>query len=259
MPIVLDATTGSHLGDRAEQQDRIAIIPSRIAPGTVLAVLADGAGGYTGGAAAAQQVIATATSLFERFTPKTDAVEQLLADIVEEAHTVIKLNRVLTEEEPHSTFVALVLQPDRADWAHVGDSRLYHFREAALQWRTPDHSIAEQMIREGKLTEATRRTFRNRNILLQALGGADTPMPTLGGTRPLRPGDTFLLCSDGLWDYFTDAELGQALAALPPRKTAEMLIGAARVRSKGRGDNVSVIIIKLTEAPAKLTAEPAKA
>ena len=248
MPIVLDATTGSHLGDRAEQQDRLAIIPSRIAPGTVLAVLADGAGGYTGGAAAAQQVIATATSLFERFSPKTDAVEQLLADVVDEAHTVIKLNRVLTEEEPHSTFVALVLQPDRADWAHVGDSRLYHFRDAALQWRTPDHSVAEQMIREGKLTEETRRTFRNRNMLLQALGG----------TRPLRPGDTFLLCSDGLWDYFTDTELGQALAALPPRKTAEMLIGAARVRAKGRGDNASVIIIKLTEAPAKVTVEPAK-
>jgi len=247
MPITIDATTGSHLGDRAEQQDRIAIIPSKIAPGTVLAVLADGAGGYTGGAAAAEQVVATATNLFERFVPATDRVEQLLAEMVQEAHTVIKLNRVLTEEEPHSTFVAMVLQPDRADWAHVGDSRLYHFRDGVLQTRTPDHSVAEQMIREGKLTEATRHTFRNRNMLLQALGGHDVPAPTFGGTKPLRLGDTFLLCSDGLWDHFADTEIGQALAALPPRKAAEMLIRTARVRAKGRGDNVSVVIVKLTE------------
>jgi len=247
MTITIDATTGSHLGDRAEQQDRVAIVPSKIAPGTVLAVLADGAGGYTGGAAAAEQVVATATNVFARFTPATDPVEQLLAEIVQEAHTVIKLNRVLTEEEPHSTFVALVLQPNRADWAHVGDSRLYHFRDATLQSRTADHSIAEQMIREGKLTEATRHSFRNRNILLQALGGPDMPAPSFGGTRPLRPGDTFLMCSDGLWDYFSDTELGQALSALAPRKAAEMLIRTVRVRAKGRGDNASVVIVKLTE------------
>src|SRR5215471_4297771 len=128
MPVSVDATTGQHIGDRKEQQDRVAIISSKKARGTALVVLADGAGGYKGGAAAADQVIATAANLFESYSPKQETPAELLRDIVVEAHTVIRLNRVLTEQEPHSTMVAMVLQPDRADWGWVGDSRLYHFR-----------------------------------------------------------------------------------------------------------------------------------
>lgn len=251
MPLALDATTAAHIGDREEQQDRVAIIPSKRARGTALVVLADGAGGYTGGAAAAEQVIATAAHCFEGFSPKTDSATTLLGEIVHEAHTVIKLNRTLTEEEPHSTFVAMVLQPERADWAHVGDSRLYHFRSATLVSRTPDHSLVEQMIREGSLKESERKSFPQKNMLLQALGGPETPVPTFGGTSPLAPGDTFMLCSDGLWDYFDNAELGKVLSTLPPRKAAEMLIAAARVRANGRGDNCTLAIIKLADAAAK--------
>ncbi len=70
MPLALDATTAAHIGDRAEQQDRVTILPSQRARGTALVILADGAGGYTGGAAAAQQVVATAGQLFEGFCPK---------------------------------------------------------------------------------------------------------------------------------------------------------------------------------------------
>ncbi|MGA8052414.1 MAG: protein phosphatase 2C domain-containing protein [Burkholderiales bacterium] len=248
MPLALDATTAAHIGDRAEQQDRVTILPSQRARGTALVILADGAGGYTGGAAAAQQVVATAGQLFEGFCPKTDSAARLLAEIVDEAHTVIKLNRLLTEEEPHSTFVAMVLQPDRADWAHVGDSRLYHFRDASLKSRTPDHSLVEQMIRAGELKESDRKTFPSKNMLLQAIGGPETPEPTLAGTAPLQAGDTFLLCSDGLWDYFTESELSKVLSMLPPRKAAETLISSARVRARGRGDNCSLALVKLAEA-----------
>ncbi|MCU0896695.1 MAG: protein phosphatase 2C domain-containing protein [Burkholderiales bacterium] len=252
MPLTLDATTAEHIGDRAEQQDRVAIIPSKRARGAAMVILADGAGGYTGGAAAAQQVIATATNLFEGFSPKTDSAQALLAEIASETHTVIKLNRTLTEEEPHSTFVAMILQPERADWGHVGDSRLYHFRHAALVSRTPDHSLVEQMIREGSLKESERKSFPQKNMLLQALGGPETPEPSFGGTSPLRPGDTFMLCSDGLWDYFDNAELGKVLSTLAPRKAAETLIAAARVRARGRGDNCTLALVKLTEVTAKV-------
>ncbi|MBX6392547.1 MAG: serine/threonine-protein phosphatase, partial [Burkholderiales bacterium] len=64
---------------------------------------------------------------------------------------------------------------------------------------------------------------------------------------PLRAGDIFLLCSDGLWDYVTDAELGKVLDALPPRQAAEVLVNAARHRANGRGDNVSLAIVKFSE------------
>ena len=246
MPVSIDATTGQHIGDRQEQQDRVAIIPSKRLKGTALVVVADGAGGYKGGAAAAEQVIGTAANLFEAYSPKDEKPEELLREIVVEAHTVIRLNRVLTEEEPHSTIIAMLLQPDRVDWGWVGDSRLYQFRGPALVNRSKDHSYVQQQIDEGEWREEDRHKHPNRNLLLQALGHSEPPVPSFGSTAPLVPGDAFLLCSDGLWDYFTDTELGKALAALPPRKAAEMLISSARVRAKGKGDNVSVAIVKLT-------------
>jgi serine/threonine protein phosphatase PrpC len=246
MPVSIDATTGQHIGDRQEQQDRVAIIPSKRLKGTALVIVADGAGGYKGGAAAAEQVIGTAANLFEAYSPKDEKPAELLREIVLEAHTVIRLNRVLTEEEPHSTIIAMVLQPDRVDWGWVGDSRLYHFRGAAVQNRTKDHSYVEQQIAEGQWREEDRHKHPNRNLLLQALGHSEPPVPSFGSTAPLVPGDSFLLCSDGLWDYFTDTEIGKALAALPPRKAAEMLISSARVRAKGKGDNLSVAIVRLT-------------
>ena len=246
MPVSLDATTGQHIGDRTEQQDRVAIIPSKKLRGTALVILADGAGGYKGGAAAADQVLSTAVNLFESFSPKDETPAQLLREIVLEAHTVIRLNKVLTEEEPHSTVVAMILQPDRADWGWVGDSRLYHFRGPALSNRTKDHSYVQQQIDEGEWREEDRHEHPNRNLLLQALGHSESPTPSFGAAAPLVAGDSFLLCSDGLWDYFSDAEIGTSLATLPPRKAAEMLINTARVRATGRGDNVSVAIVKLT-------------
>jgi PPM family protein phosphatase len=255
MALSVDATTGTHVGDRKDQQDRVAIIPSKRVKGTALVVLADGAGGYAGGAAAAAQVVTTATNLFENFSPRDETPEQLLREIVLEAHTVIKLNRILTEEEPHSTFVAMVLQPDRADWGHVGDSRLYHFRGAQLMHRTPDHSLVEQLTREGQIKEEDRHNHPNRNLLLQALGQSELPEPTFGSTSPLADGDTFLLCSDGLWDYFPDAELGKILSTLPPRKAAEMLVTGARGRANGKGDNLTLALVKLAASAAQ--AKPA--
>lgn len=248
MPVSLDATTGQHLGDRTEQQDRVAIVPSPKVKGMALALVADGAGGYKGGAAAADQVIATAVNLFESFSPKTESPRDLLRQIALEAHTIIRLNRVLTEEEPHSTFVAMVLQPDRVDWGWVGDSRLYHFNGTTLRSRTKDHSYVQQQIDEGAWREEDRHKHPNRNLLLQALGHSEPPVPSFGASAPLAPGDAFLLCSDGLWDYFSDVEIGKALAALPPRKAAEALIAAARARAKGRGDNISVAIVKLSQS-----------
>ncbi len=255
MPVRLDAVSAQHLGDRQEQQDRVFVCANPRVRGAALALVADGAGGHKGGAAAAEQVMRTARQLFENWSPHQESAQTLLAAIVDEAHTVIRLNRALTEEEPHSTLVAILVQENRADWVHVGDSRLYHYAGANLRTRTRDHSFVEAQIRQGQWNEADRHRHPNRNLLLQALGHSETPQPDFGQTPALRDGDAFLLCSDGLWDYFSDAELGKALYMLAPRQAAETLINAARKRSQGRGDNVSLAILKFAETNAN-TATP---
>lgn len=244
MPLRIDAITAQHIGDRNEQQDRVLLRAHKRVSGTALAVLADGAGGYKGGAAAAEQVLRTAAQLFERWSPRSESARELLAGIVNEAHTVIRLNRVLTEEEPHSTVIALLLQPQRVDWVHVGDSRLYHFANRELRGRTRDHSLVEVQIQQGQWPEAERHRHPHRNMLLQALGHSESPQPDFG-TAPARPGDTFLLCSDGLWEYHSDAELAAMLDTLPPRQAAESLLATARARALGRGDNISLAIVRL--------------
>ena len=107
----IEAGTGQHIGDRKEQQDRVALLTAPRSPGYVMAVLADGMGGLSGGALAAEQVIRTARQAFELFSPRTDSVEKLLDTIAHDAHTIIKLTAISSEKHPHSTMVVLVITP----------------------------------------------------------------------------------------------------------------------------------------------------
>ncbi len=249
----LAACTAQHIGDRGEQQDRVGIFQSRRMPGSALFVVADGMGGKTGGAMAAQQVMTTAKSLFEEFSPVNESVDTLLRQIVLEAHTVIKLSALSSEKEPHSTIVALLLQPDRADWAHVGDSRLYRYHEAELLERTIDHSYVEQLIAEGKIRPEEAQSHRLSNLLTSALGTAKQPQISFGSADTISVGECYLLCSDGLWHYFTEAEIGSILHAEPPRVASERLIQLTRERARGAGDNCTLAIVRLDppDEPAK--------
>ncbi len=225
-----------------------------------MAVLADGMGGLSGGSLAAEQVLRTAQQLFERFSP-TDSVENMLTIIGQEAHTIIKLTAFSSEKEPHSTMFVLVLTPSKsAIWAHVGDSRLYRFDGPNCVARTIDHSYVEKMIGEGKLTPEQAKNHRLSNILTNVLGLSSNELfVTIRRHDGLKAGDSFLLCSDGLWHYFSDAELGAAIAMNTPRQASEMLIKKARERAEGAtADNCTLAIIKLVVPPEEVKDYTAK-
>ena len=241
------ACTGQHIGDRVEQQDRVGIFTSRRLPDSALFVIADGMGGKTGGAMAARQVMSTAKNLFTEYSVG-DSIHSLLTEVVNEAHLVIRLSALSTEKEPHSTIAAMVVQPHRADWAHVGDSRIYRFRGGKLSGRTTDHSYVEQLVNQGKLDAHDAHAHRLSNLLTHALGTNKQPSIDFGEVDGLTAGDTFLMCSDGLWHYFTDAELAVVMATYPPRKASERLIALARERAEGGGDNCTLAIVRLEPA-----------
>ena len=249
MALMIDACVAQHQGDREEQQDRVALLPHPKGGGVALAVVADGMGGHTGGALAAQQVIHTASTNLGQFSARSESPKDLLESSLNEAHMLIKASRFINEKDPHSTTVLLLLQPGRVSWAHSGDSRLYRFRGDRLIFRTTDHSYVEQLVAQGKISAEQALVHPNRNILLTSLGGVERPLIDFGEAEDLQAGDAFLLCSDGLWGYFSDSELGGVVAAFSAREACDTLINRARTRAKGEGDNISVAILKLVEVP----------
>ncbi len=242
----LAAATALHRGDRGYQQDQVEILVHPRATGCALAVVADGMGGKSGGRKAADQVILTAQQIFERYVPQKDDAGDMLRQLVMEAHLMIKLTAITAEEEPHSTIAAFVVGPSlECDVVHAGDSRVYHFRGADMVSRSIDHSYVQRLIDEGKITEEEANTHPQSNLLTGCLGTQQDPPVTLSHIPELEIGDTMLACSDGLWHYFTPKELGAIVQALPPREASEMLVGKARQRARGGGDNLSLALVRV--------------
>lgn len=241
------ASTGIHKGDRDYQQDQVCILQHLRHAGCLMAIVADGMGGRSGGRKASDQVMLTARQLFERYSLDHDDPVALLRQIVTEAHLVIKLTAVTAEQEPHSTVAAMLLHPNgECHWIHAGDSRIYHFRHGQLVRRTRDHSYVQLLVDKGQLTEAQAESHPKSNVLTGCLGGeTDPPLDAVHHIHQLIPGDVLMACSDGLWHYFSAEELGSALHSLYPREACEFLIQKARGRAGGRGDNLSLAVIRI--------------
>jgi serine/threonine protein phosphatase PrpC len=250
MPLILETCTAQHIGDRSEQQDRVGIFAHPKRAGALLVALADGMGGHAGGALAAEQVVHSAKLSFETAGLGEDP-QDLLKSAIFDAHDSVRLTRYTSEQDPHSTAAFLLLQGGRADWAHCGDSRIYHFRNGELVSRSQDHSYVMDLVQKGVLSEAQADQHPHKNVLTSCLGDKELPRIGFGQASPLVAGDAFLLCSDGLWAYFPDRELGRTLEAFPPRQAAQALTDTARSRARGRGDNCSLAIVRLVNDPGK--------
>jgi len=242
MKLRLDACIAQHIGDRKEQQDRLTLLGHPRLPGVAMAVVADGMGGHTGGALAAEQVVHTLVVNFRQWYGENP--HGLLKESFLEAHAMIKTSRFINEKDPHSTVVAMILQPPRVFFAHCGDSRLYFFQGATMQSHTRDHSWIEFMVQQGRMSPEVAEFHPNRNVLMTSLGGVDDPQIDLDMIENVKSGDNLLLCSDGLWGYFEDEELGHLIMGGTAHEVSGKLIQMARVRADGKGDNASLAVLK---------------
>jgi serine/threonine protein phosphatase PrpC len=242
----LTAATGIHKGDRDYQQDRVVLLSHPRVNGCVMGIIADGMGGRSGGRKASDQVIMTARQLFERYSPESDDAAAMLMQVAREAHVVIKLTAISSEEEPHSTVAAFVINAGGdCHWAHSGDSRIYHYQAGRLVRRTTDHSYVQMLVKRGEITEEEANVHPQSNILMGCLGTETEPPVDIHFIPRLREGDILLACSDGVWHYFNDQEMADVLGRLSAREAAEFLIEKARGRAMGSGDNLSLVAIKL--------------
>lgn len=243
--ISFSASSGTHQGDRESQQDRVCLFRNMREPNCLLAIVSDGMGGLTGGRKAADQVMLTADQLFKSFDSKIDNPKELLERIAVEAHLVIGLTAIASTDQPHTTYASFLVTSEGAcHWAHVGDSRIYHFRDAQLVKRSSDHSYVQSLVDSHEITAEQAINHPQSNVLTQCLGSRAIPNVAHHSIKELRSGDVIMACSDGVWPYFKDVEMGSILDNCNPREATELIIANARTRSKKRGDNLSIAIVK---------------
>jgi protein phosphatase len=155
-----------------------------------------------------------------------------------------------------TTCSCLVLLPQGALVAHIGDSRVYRLRGNLLEQLTFDHSLVWEMAAAGQMTEADVPAYIPKNVITRSLGPHPTVHVDLEGPFGAQSGDMFLLCSDGLSGPVTDEEMGAILRCLSPQDAAETLVDLANLR--GGPDNISVVIAQVDGAvPRTATVEGA--
>lgn len=243
--MVYEFASAEHSGDRKEQQDRVVVMSHPRDASVVLAVVADGMGGHTGGALASQAVIDAIEPVFAGCEPGAGAPQDWLGRMVQAGHERVARAGQGFNRDPRSTCIVALAQPGRIDWAHCGDSRLYLMRQNAFVSRTEDHSLVEVLQQQGKITEAEALVHPERSKLFTSLGGPDAPQVAMGGLSEPKLRDTVLLCSDGLWAYFRPQEIADLTSYRDLTSACDRLIGLARKRAGGNGDNLSIAMIRL--------------
>jgi len=204
-----------------------------------IAIVADGMGGANAGEVASALAIATLQQVLSPIAPNCAFAAALdrLHEGVELAHTQI-LARAYSDTACRgmgSTVVIAVIVGDQLLHMHVGDSRLYRWRDQQLQQLTRDHSLVQQMFEQGLLTAEEKRLSSKKNIILRALGN-DLGTDLDHGHLAVQAGDQYLLCSDGLTDMLLDEDIAAILARthLHVGQIAQQLIYTANERGGRR-------------------------
>jgi len=231
------------IGGREEQQDASLVLIGANSQ-SLLAVVADGAGGHAGGREAAMQITEVARRLFHRAGCIFGAPHDELTTLCRESHEAINGLGADPKSAPRSTIVALYVHGEQAWWAHVGDSRVYRFRKGSFAERSRDHTMAQILLEQGEISDEEVGSHPDRIKLLKALGGEDEPKPSLGACS-VENGDKFLLCTDGFWEGLQTREIEKALRGSVTQRLLDKLVAKSVRRSGPRGDNATVCAVML--------------
>jgi len=220
---------------RSENQDSLYA-------GDGLFLVADGMGGQPAGDLASKLAIAELSTLSRPITPPA-----LEAGIRQANDRLLAEGRQDPRRYGMGTTLSGLAVLDRGGWAviNVGDSRVYRFADGRLEQLTVDHSAVQALVDAGLLDQRAALRHPRRNVVTRSLGTEPPPLPDIQLRDPVA-GERFLICSDGLTNELSDAEIGRLLAAAEqPQQAADQLVEQA-VLAGGR-DNVTVIVVELIE------------
>ena len=221
---------------------------SAFVSGQVIAV-ADGMGGHAAGEVASRIAVKTLQSLVPALTAQDidqDSVEDLL---MHSLHSIDEEIAFVADEEIEkrgmgTTLTALLLRNNTIALLHVGDSRCYRLRAGTLEQLSNDHTVIQELLDQGAITQAEAAEHPQRSMLTQALRGDGDVTPVLQ-MYEVKKGDRYLLCSDGLSGVLTDKEIKIGLKKSDKDEAIKFLIDATYIN--GAPDNVTVLIADFSD------------
>ena len=232
-------------------------------PALGLGIVADGMGGHNSGEVASSMAVKVTRDKFESMkstglkpgsyddnyaleTNQLGFAVQLANSVIYEAG-----NSAAESKGMGTTLSAILLYDDKIAVAHIGDSRVYLFRDGILQQITEDHSLVMEHVRKGLLTQEQAEKSPLQNILTRALGSQKTPQIDMKEI-PVMENDRFLLCTDGLFKAVTVDKIAEIMKAAPDgQKACELMVKTAN--NNGGPDNVTVVIAVLKKKTLKET------
>ena len=235
------SAASSHIGKvRATNQDSGSV-------GRNLFVVADGMGGHAGGDVASAIAVQHLYGI-DREYPSVDEAREVLF------HSIMEAGESLTasvEEHPEltgmgTTVSAMIRVKSHMVIAHIGDSRIYRLREGVLEQITTDHTFVQRLVDSGRITPEEAAVHPRRSVLMRVLGDVDANPDIDTHVVDTRPGDRWLLCSDGLSGYVSERDIAETLLTVDDVELAcHKLI--TQSLSEGAPDNVTVVIVRVAE------------
>ncbi|WP_054637586.1 PP2C family serine/threonine-protein phosphatase [Thalassobacillus sp. C254] len=233
---------------RPHNEDRFLLAGEVIAEGErmertdlpFLAAVADGMGGENAG-----EVASSLTLQYLAGRAVTLEKEEIKAAIERGIQGQLRLHVEENQERKGmgTTLAGIVCQDDRLQVFHVGDSRVYRFRDGFLKPLTKDHSLVERLYDTGQITYEEKQNHSQRHVLLRSLGEKETIAEVTSFPYKVDRGDTFILCSDGLSDVVSNLEIEQMVQGREETtEVARSLVALANER--GGPDNITVLVVK---------------
>jgi serine/threonine protein phosphatase PrpC len=218
--------------------------------GSQLIAVADGMGGHAGGEFASSVAINTLSEIAPTFI-NTDIDSESASDLfLNSLHTIDGQIHAVTQDEPQlagmgTTLTALFISAAEISLLHVGDSRAYRLRGNDLEQLSADHTVLQELLKKGIISESDAQSHPQRSMLTQALMGEGNLEPSLhifeGKIK-----DRYLLCSDGLTGVLSDKEIKSLIKGKDAAAAVDALIDATYIN--GAPDNVTVILADLVES-----------
>ena len=219
--------------------------------GVNLFVVADGMGGHAGGdiaSALATQLVAQVDDVYEDAELATGTLLEAMQRANEKLTATVKEFSYL--QGMGTTMDSLLFTEGQANIVHIGDSRVYLLRDGIMNQITKDHTFVQTLVDSGRITEEEALYHPRRNVLMRVLGDASDEPQFDTKQIAVKPGDRFLLCSDGLCGFVPTALIEENMKVPDLEEAVELLIEEAK--EYGAPDNVTVILVELREADEEL-------